>query len=152
MTARRRLLAASSATLALAALTGCERPAPIVTLVSGGESTYTEATVFCFDEEQDIDSGQCATRADEITRLAVRPGETVGVDVAKEVVERGWELTLINPDNPQESQTSGRLEDDHYFTFTAPNIPEGGAPLAVQTVTEEGVPTGEWRFELVRRD
>jgi hypothetical protein len=149
MTARRRLLAAASATFALAALTACEKPAPIVTVVSGGESTYTEAATFCFDEGQTLDSGACAQRAAGATRLEVRPGERIGIDVDKELVERGWQLEISDPQDPQRTQASATITK-HYFPFTAPGIAEGGAlMLTVRTVDEGGAPTGEWLFELV---
>ena len=149
MTARRRLLAAASATFALAALTSCEKPAPIVTVVAGGESKYTEAAAFCFEEGQTLDSGQCAQRAEGVTRLSVRPGERVGIDVDKELVERGWQLEIADPQDPQRTQASAVL-DKHYFPFTAPGIEPGRTlMLTVRTVDESGAPSGEWLFELV---
>lgn len=168
MTARRRLLAAASATFALAALTACEKPAPIVTLVSAGESVYSEAAVFCFDEGRTLQQEGCSERETEVVELATRPGELVGVDVAKEVADRGWELVLIDPAAPDRGQTSGTLDEDHYFTFTAPALPpdgqivriqtvvpsrdETGAPVLDQTGAPVTVPTGEWRFRLVPRE
>lgn len=149
MTARRRLLAAASATFALAALTACEKPAPIVTVVSGGTSVYTEASAFCFDEDATLQSAECAQRATEPTRIAVRPGERIGIDVDKELAERGWQLEIADPQDPQRTQASPTITD-HYFPFTAPGIaPDGMLLLTVRTVDEQGVPTGEWLFELV---
>jgi hypothetical protein len=165
MTARRRLLAAASATFALTALAACEKPAPLVTLVSGGESVYTEAATYCFEEGQELDSGECVTRHEGVTQLSVRGGDKVGVDVGEEVVERGWQLELSDPQDPRSVQTSPPL-DDHYFTFTAPNLPPGGRLLlTVRALSgqdgagqegagqgQEGQPgTGEWVFELVAR-
>ena len=69
MPARRRLLAASSSLLALVALTGCEKPAPLVTLVSGGQSVYTEANLYCFEQAQTLETDECAQRAEGPTRL-----------------------------------------------------------------------------------
>jgi len=167
MTARRRLLAAASATFALAALTGCEKPAPIVTLVSAGESVYSEAAVYCFDEGRTLDDGECAERTDEVVELSTRPGEVVGVDVAKALADRGWELTLLDPTGQVQEQRTGQLEEDHYFSFTAPNLSPAGYDVRIQTVEpdldeagqqrldEQGlpvtIPTGEWRFRLVPR-
>jgi hypothetical protein len=153
MTARRRLLAAASATTALLALTGCEKPAPIVTVVSGGESAYTEAAKFCFEEGQTLSPETCSTRATGVTRLEVRQGERIGIDVDRELVERGWQLEIVDPADPQRTQASATIRD-HYFPFTAPGIaPDGTLLLTVRTVTgPEDAPTGEWRFELVNRD
>jgi hypothetical protein len=150
MPARRRLLAATSAGLALAALTGCEKPAPLVTLVSGGQSVYTEANVYCFEEDKTIEDGKCAERAQGPTRLEVRPGERVGVDVGKDLVERGWRIQLGPGDNAE--NVSPVLEDQHYFTFTAPGLPEEGAAFTVFTVNEEEETTGRWLFQLVPKD
>lgn len=152
MTARRRLLAAASATFTLAALAGCEKPAPLVTVVSGGESVYAEAVTFCFDEGSTLDSGNCATRHEGPTRLAVRAGEKVGVDVGKELEERGWQLTLVDPNSPDSPQTSPTIVDNHYFSFTAPGLAAGSRlMLVVQTLDPAEQPTGEWQFELVPR-
>ncbi len=149
MTARRRLLAAASATLSLAALTACEKPAPIVTLVSGGHSVYTEAATFCFEDGQKLESGECARRTSSLTRLEVRGGDVVGVDVDKELAERGWQLELQDPNDPQGTQRSPTIQD-HYFTFTAPGLQPGGRLLlTVRTVDQQDAATGEWQFELV---
>ena len=152
MTARRRLLAAASATFALAGLTACEKPAPIVTLVSGGQSVYSEAATFCFEEGQSLDSGECAQRQTSLTRLEVRGGDVVGVDVDKELADRGWQLELQDPNDPQSAQRSPTI-DDHYFTFTAPGLQPGGRLLlTVRTVGEQDAATGEWTFELVPKE
>lgn len=149
MTARRRLLTAASAALALSALTACERPAPIVTLVSGGTSVYAEATQFCFDESADLQQGECAQREDEIKRLEVRPFERIGVDVGKELTDRGWQFSLSDPADPQNAQRSP-VQDGHWFAFSAPQIPANGSLLLTVFALGEGdAPTGEWVFELV---
>jgi hypothetical protein len=146
MTARRRLTAAVSAGFALVVLTACEKPAPIVTVVSGGESEWAEANTFCF-EGQSFQNADCASRATGVTELPVRPGEQVGIDVSREVVERGW---LIELGQGEQAQQSPLLEDDHYFSFTAPNIGPDGLPLTVRTLDESGQQqTGEWQFVLV---
>ena len=151
MTARRRLLAAASATFALTALTACEKPAPLVTVVSGGTSVYSEAAAYCFDEGQTLDSGSCAVRSPEARRLEVRQGERIGIDVDKELVERGWQLEILDPADPQRTQGSSTITD-HYFPFTAPGIAPGGKlVLTVRTVDANNAPTGEWQFELVNR-
>jgi len=151
MPARRRLLAATSTALALAALAGCEKPAPLVTLVSGGQSVYKQANIYCFDEGVTVDSGECAQRADGATRLEVRRGETIGVDVGKDLVERGWRVQ-VGSGTAEQVQASDVLEDQHYFTFTAPNLPAEGVPLVVVTVDEDDASTGEWLFQLVPED
>lgn len=148
MTPRRRLAAALTAGAAGILLTGCERPAPIVTVVSGTHSDWKEADVFCF-EEQSFEDGDCAQRADGPVEIPVTPGERVGVDVGKGVVERGWFIELAGTGEPQRSEV---FEDKHYFAFTAPGIGPEGATLTVRTLGaagEQGPPSGEWVFRLV---
>ncbi len=144
----RRPLACAAAVGAVLALSACEKPAPLVTVVSGGTSVYTEAHRWCFEEGQRGD--ECAERATGRTALPVRPGQTVGVDVDKELADGGWYLELSAPDEQeQEPQRSGR-QDGHYFSFTAPSLPEGGSlHLDVRAVGEGEEPRGEFRFELV---
>lgn len=149
MTARRRLLAAASATFAVVALTACEKPAPLVTVVSGGSSVYSEAAAYCFEEGQTLAGGSCSTRSPERRRLEVRQGERIGIDVDKELVERGWQLEILDPADPERTQASSTITD-HYFPFTAPGIAVGGTlVLTVRTVDANDAPTGEWQFELV---
>ena len=152
MPARRRLLAAASALLSAAALTACERPTPLVTLVSGGESTYAEANVFCYEEAQTVDSGECAERSSTVTELRVAAGQQVGIDVGKDVVERGWQASLLDPADPQAGQRTP-VQDDHWFSFTAPTLQPGERRLlTVSTLGEGEQITGEWQFALVPTD
>lgn len=155
MTARRRLLVTASAAVALGALTACETPSPIVTVVNAGQSTYAEAVSFCF-EDQDPVEANCASRDAGDTVLEIVGGQTVGVDVSKEVVEAGWFIELSDPaaaEGQQEPQRS-EVQDGHYFTFTAPNLPEDGELLLTVRSLDEESPEqtrGEWRFTLVPR-
>jgi hypothetical protein len=153
MTARRRLLAATSAAVAVAALTGCEKPLPIVTVVSGAHSEWKEADVFCF-EGQSLEQDECAQGATSPTRIEVSPGQTVGIDVDKEIVERGWYIQLAGPGGQGQAQQSELQEDEHYFSFTAQQLDAAGLRLTVVAVGEdgaEGAPSGEWAFDLVPR-
>ena len=149
MPARRRLLAASSSMLALTALTGCEKPAPLVTLVSGGKSVYTEANVYCFEEDKTLED-DCAERAQGPTRLEIRPGAPIGVDVGKELVERGWRVQFGSGNDP--NNLSPVLKDKHYSTFAVQELPAEGAAFTIYTVNEEEATTGRWLFQLVPKD
>lgn len=151
MTPRRRLVAGAVAALLLAALSGCERPAPIVTVVNAGNSVYAEANVYCF-EGQSVAEANCAVRSDRSTELEVRGGQTVGVDVDKALLSGGWLIELSDPDaqegsaEPQQSE----VQDGHYFTFTAPNLPQGSSVLlTVRSLDRRQSATGEWLFTLV---
>ena len=155
MDTRRHLLASAFVAGGLLALTACEKPAPIVTVVSGGESLYREAGTWCFEEQTPPD---CAERRQETAELAVRAGETVGVDVDRELAERGWFIELSDPDGQGQDSQPQRSEPQtgHYFTFTAPPLPSGSSLLlTVRALAEDGGgseqqdATGEWEFVLV---
>lgn len=154
MTAGRRLLTTACAAIALVGLTGCEKPAPIVTVVSGGDSVHKEADIFCFQGQQ-LQSDECAQRAEGVTQLEVTPGQQVGIDVDRDIVERGWFLQLAQAGGQggEQPQRSEVFEDDHYFTFTAPAVGPQGVILTILAVGEQGEqgpPSGEWNFLLVR--
>jgi hypothetical protein len=157
MTARHRLPAAvgrlAIAGLAVVALSACERPNPIVTVVSGTTSEWKEADVYCF-EGQSLESGDCAEHSSEPSELPVEPGQRIGVDVSKAVAERGWFVELSGPNGQGEAQSSDLQIDKHYFSFTAPNVGPEGLRLTVKTIDEDdprGSHSGEWSFDLVPR-
>jgi hypothetical protein len=116
-----------------------------VTVVSGTTSEWKEADVFCFD-----DGSECVEHGDGATALPVEPGQQVGIDVSKAVVERGWYIELASPGaDPQQSEV---FADQHYFAFTAPSIGPEGLRLTVRAVGsqgEVGSSSGEWAFDLV---
>jgi hypothetical protein len=143
----RRPLACVAAVGALLALSACEKPAPIVTVVSGGESVYAEANTWCFEDQTPPD---CAERETGTTAIPVRAGETVGVDVDKELADGGWYLELSAPGGEGEQQPQrSEPQEGHYFSFTAPSLAAGSTlDLAVYAVGEGEEPRGEFRFEL----
>ncbi len=164
MTARRRLLAAASAALSLTALAACEKPAPIVTLVNAGSSTYAEANTYCFDGES-TDSGSCATRHDGATTLAFDSAQPVGIDVDKELAEAGWYYEIQEPGSQQVAYQSP-AQDGHYATL--PGVAPGSSfdlfvyqgvptpqPAAgsdpAGAVPASATATGVWQFSLVPR-
>lgn len=154
MTARGRLSTAAVGVLSLFALSACEKPAPIVTVVNAGRSVYSAATTYCF-EGQSVPKGDCAVRAPGTTGIAVEGGKPVGIDVAKPLVDRGWIVELSDPaargaqaQQPQQSE----VQHTHYYSFTAPNLPQGSALLLVVRALGNGdQPSGEWRFTLSPR-
>ena len=153
MSPRRRLSAAVSAGSLLFALTACERPAPLVTLVSSGNTVHSEAAIYCF-EGQSVQQANCAGRADEVKELRVRAGQPIGIDVDKELADGGWQLQLVDaaqPDRPL--LTSEPQQENHYYAFDLPELPSGTTlQLTVQALDEAGQPgKGSWQFELVPR-
>jgi len=157
MTARRHLLLTTSGVLCLAALTGCEKPAPIVTLVNEGRSVYSEAAVWCFEGQT---GDKCATRGTEVPSLQVLPG-TLGVDVAKELADTRWIASLVDSANPQqELVSSGVRKDSHYYSFNLPALPPGTTLLLSVRALADGATAegqqpearGSWQFRLTPRN
>jgi hypothetical protein len=148
MTAR-RLLAASLAGTAVLALSGCQKPAPIVTVVSGTSSTWKEADVYCFAGAA-ADLNTCSRRDTKIPHLTVKPGERVGVDVGK-AVAKGWLVELSQPGGQQQPQQSGVQVDTHYFSFTAP---DAAVRLTVRQVDPKNpqAQAGQWSFDLAPKN
>ncbi|MCW2606162.1 MAG: hypothetical protein JWO60_855 [Frankiales bacterium] len=159
-----RLLGAGAAAACLL-LTGCsslEEPSPIVSVVSGGEFVHSEATSYCFDEQDPTkepgSEGACSfeERAPEL--LNVRPGEQVGVDVSKQLADTAWIVVLkpqgAGPDGqPPQEQSSG-VQDDHYFTFE-PGFSGGPVEMQVRSLASsapDAQVTGVWRFVLAPGD
>ena len=144
MTARR----AAATVLAVVALTGCgdiEKPAPEVSVFSGSSTIRLEAATYCFDDGPD-----CRTAPVEVARLAVTPGDTIGISVDSDIAERGWYLAAGN-------QVASRRIDGHYYKFAvgAEQFRQSDS-LNLQVVTlpdnETGQATGVWAFTLEQAD
>lgn len=150
MTARSRLVAGLTAAVSLVALTGCQKPTPIVSMVSGGHTVHSDAAVYCFPG-QSAAAQNCRTHGTSPTVLKVKVGQQVGIDVSKKVADAGWVVVLPGDDNdPSNDQASGK-QDTHYFAFT-PQFQSG--PLRVEVrMLDHGrtdAPTvGNWQFVLV---
>ena len=153
MYARSRVLAAASTAVALVALTGCQKPTPIVSLVSGGDSVHSDATIYCFDG-QSAQQQNCRTDVHPPTPLKVKVGQQVGIDVAKQVADAGWVVVLPGGDkDPSNDQASG-TQDSHYFAFTPePSMFQNGPVRMEVRMLDDGrtdAPTaGNWQFVLV---
>lgn len=156
MTSRRRLPALAASGLALLVLTACEAPSPSVTVVAGTNTVRNEAALFCF-EGQSLADDTCRSEDTQLKQLKVRPGQQVGVDVDKDIAERGWYLELAPAGGQGQEAQRSEMQDEHYFTFTAPDLggEQGQLLLTVRSVAEGGDPqdvTGEWAFLLVADD
>ncbi len=139
----------------LLALTGCERPTPGVTLVSGGDSVHAQAVQFCrgagfLTAKKD----ECPGTQDGVTVLRADQDGLVGVDVDKALTKTGWFLFDLD------AQRSYGFQDGHYLSFVADysNRPTTGLiNLEVRQVDHK--PTnandlpkvvGLWAFQLVQ--
>ena len=142
------------AALALLSVTACEKPAPQVTVVTGGRVINVDASRYCHDQCRDYPDA-------ELKEIKVRGDSQVSIDVPKRVAERGW--TLLIGDRPQFARP---LKESHY-SLSIPIIPqEAGqdgqpskqpeeAALPI-TIIEAGPgdaapPTGEWKLQFLLR-
>jgi hypothetical protein len=143
----RRPLARVTAVGALLALSACEKPAPIVTVVNEGRSTYAEANRWCFEGQT---GDECATRSEGATELRVQRG-TLGVDVDKELVEAGWIVTLTDEARPDQPLLPPEVQrGNHYYSVDIPDLSRGASlRLEVEALGEDGEPgRGSWVFRL----
>lgn len=146
MTARRPVVTSLTAFAALAAVAGCQRPTPAVTLVSSGQRVRTESASFCRGGQTG-----CVRHPDRREVLRVREGDLVGIDVDKALSDSGWDYA--DADLKQRSS----VQDKHYLTFKATfiNRPTPGViDLVVRSrsrVAEDAPVTGVWNFQLVQR-
>ncbi len=114
-------------------LTGCEKPAPGITMFSGSSSIRSEALCWAFDSDQ-LDPGECADeilqgRATEGAQLlAAAPGNTVGISVDPVVAESGWNIVIGGQSLSETPLTT------NYFRFTLP-LQLGSQVLPVQIVS-----------------
>jgi len=146
----RPVVLCASAMVAVATLTGCQKPTPGVTLVSGGHTVRTESSVYCRDG-QTVAKMDCSTHPARGQVLRVKQGAQVGVDVDKTLRDHGW--LLIDADRKQRSN----VQDTHYLTldanFTGRPTP-GIINLEVRSLdhaSDNATVTGLWRFQLVQK-
>src|SRR6476661_2780522 len=150
MTARTRLFAGLSAAVALVTLTGCQKPTPTVSLVSGRQSVHSDATIYCF-EGQSASQQNCRTDVHTPTALPIKVGQQVGIDVSKQLADAGWVVVLPGGDeDPSNDQASGK-QDSHYFAFTPePSMFQNGPVRLEVRMLDDGrtdAPTiGNWQF------
>ncbi len=142
------------AALALLTVTGCEKPAPSVTMVSGKKSVHAEASNYCGGRILTAVT-DCVKRS-RPTVLETRQGDQVGIDVDRALTKRGWFVLDLD------SNTRYSYQDEHYLAFAADftNRPIPGViNLEVREVerlpsSDKDLPPviGIWRFQLVQKN
>ncbi|MGA0208718.1 MAG: hypothetical protein ACO3YU_02505 [Candidatus Nanopelagicales bacterium] len=147
--------AAAVTVVALAAavlLSGCEKPAPGVSVFSGTTTEHRQAVCWAF-ESNALEPGDCAqelltqaSAGDVVARIPVVPGDTIGISVDPSVAEAGW-----TPVIGQQRLTTTPL-DTTYYRFTYPDLQEVPADgVLLQIVAGRGESTrGIWVFRLDR--
>jgi hypothetical protein len=153
-TNRRSRLALLSLTAIVGALvlTGCEKPAPGVSVFAGTTTEYRPAVCWAFDGEA-LEPGDCAqdviteaSTGDAVATIPVVPGETIGISVDPKVADAGW-----SPVIGQQRLVSTPL-DTTYYRFTYPDLQEIPAEgVLLQIVAGRGESAkGIWVFRLGR--
>lgn len=151
MTRGRLLVAIAGTAITAAALAGCTKPAPGVSVFSGTTTEYRSAACWAFDNAS-LDASQCASdlladaaEGGSLARIPVVPGSTVGISVDPVVADAGWTPRIGSQPLAAEPITST------YWRFTFPEF---------QALTDEGIPMeiiagsdgntqGVWLFQLV---
>ncbi len=153
---RRRLIASLGACAALAGLTACEKPTPLVTLYSSGTSINDVALSYCFPGQDPAKEpgteGSC--RFDTEGRMAkvleVRPGEEVLVDVDREISESGWFVVLRGQQQGQQSRLATQ-QHEHVTRFQPDFTQSPVITVEIQklaSAAEDARPVGIWQFQV----
>lgn len=146
-----RLAAVALAGIAVLTLAACEKPSPGVTVVSGMTSAYRAALCWSFDGEplnpdtcaQDVVTN--ALEGEQVARIPVVSGTTIGISVDPAVADVGWYPVVGSQRLTQEPVYST------YYRFTYPDLqPVPADGVALQVVAGTGDATqGLWVFQLV---
>jgi len=151
MTARPGRFTGICAAASLLVLAGCSKPTPVVSVVSGGSTERSDATLYCFPG-QSIAKRDCRTDTTRLpTVVRVKPGQPIGIDVSRDVAKAGWVVVLPGAGQRQD-QSSGR-QVSHYLSFTpqfSPQAPQVDIDIRMLDHGSESKPTiGLWQFVLV---
>ena len=140
----KRLPVALGAVLLTAGLSGCEKPSPLVTVFSGRHLVHSEAQCYAFGDKA-VSPQECAKQVRSVPELTIHPGETIGIDVAKDIADGGW-IAAING-----QRLSGGIVDGHYFKFALGPDAIAQAPLELQVIArgDDKQNKGVWIFKLV---
>jgi hypothetical protein len=149
----RRTAALAAAVLGLGLLAGCEKPLPEVGAFAGGKFTQAKASLWCFEGEAYLAAGDCRENKQRPTKVKVRPGAPVAVEVPADVKERGWFVRVVDGQN---QVAAGPIQKDKsYFTLAADF--QRGNTMQIQVVAlppgpGKGETSGFWEFALVNAD
>lgn len=142
---RRPALALATASVALFALTACEKPTPLVTVTSGGSTAEGESTCWAAQGQALPDACQ---NPPSIGTIKVKPGATVGISVDPKLADAGWRLAIDG-----QALVSQPIHDD-YYAFDVPGQGLGRSDAALQIVvsgqggSDTSAIRGLWRFTL----
>lgn len=148
----RRMLAVAAVGAGLAlTLTGCTKPTPGATVVSGSNSVHQEALCWSF-EDAALDSTSCAgdviekaVAGGKVPTLPIVAGNTIGISVDPVVAEAGWIPQIDGQPIVAEPIT------ETYYRFTYPSlnqVPKEGLLLDIKAVSGDQT-RGFWVYALV---
>jgi hypothetical protein len=152
----KRLAVIALAAGTAAALTGCEKPNPGVTVFSGTNSEHAQALCWSPDAAESVQARGCAgdilqkaVDGGEVPIITVTPGDVVGISVDPVVADNGWVPVVGNESLSQTPITTT------YFRFTFPEAvtaPEGGFEMQIKAAGENASDLrGIWLFKLTPR-
>ncbi len=134
---RARGTAVAGGLLAFLVLAACSKPTPGVTLQSGTRSVRAEATLYIRDGKQVHSSA-------EVTVLRTHPGQTVGIDVDRDLAAKGWQVHITTGTSGSSVFNSGVLKSHHY-SF---EVGAQATDVVVSEIGSTGTPTGLWAFSV----
>ncbi|HEV7625830.1 MAG TPA: DUF2771 domain-containing protein [Streptomyces sp.] len=152
----RTTVAIGAASLGLLALTGCQKPSPLVTATVNSETVTAEAA--CYDEGKTLpgeDAKKCLGEEAEKT-VKLGPGDKFRLGVEPDTAESGWLFVVGN--RPALSGTVKKT----YYTFDGDSLfreqtQDGGTTTrksvkASVVQMKDGQFKGIWHFELRKTD
>lgn len=153
---RSRITAVGAAALGLFALSGCEKPTPLVTATVNGDSVTTEAS--CYDDGKKLPTGEAKKCLGEKggRTVEVGPGDKLRLGVEPDTAEDGWLLVVDNsPAVPEPiNKTYYTFNGDAFFQQQS----AGGGGKQKKTARVSIVQTegkdfkGVWHLKLKRTD
>jgi hypothetical protein len=136
-----RVLGIAGALASTAVLAACSKPVPLITVQSGSFSTTVTPSTYAFDATHTRTSGLT------LPEVSARGGGSVLIDVPREVVNHGWEITAFALDSAHTAVgNSGPILNSHSYRVVAGA--NSGNPFIVQVLQlSHGKPDGSvWSF------
>ena len=133
-------------------LTGCEAPAPSVTVFTGARSEHTEAVCWNHDNAE-VDERTCVPEGGEVPTLRYSASETVGISVDPDVADGGWRPFVATGTGSQEQPLTDGPVDSTYYRFALPELATAQSTVTLRIVAVTGVGAGQktrgvWLFTL----
>jgi hypothetical protein len=129
------------APLALLAVTACEKPAPQVTVSTGGKVVNVDASRYCFE------SDDCNDEAPEKATLRVRAADQISISVPARVAHKGWYIRFNGQPIPGFQKERKKL----HGTLNLGGALDQPVELEIVQGVTSGEPQGVWKLTLAPR-